>query len=126
MAIPPYYPLGGPGGVYFSNMAANADFVSPGVSIGGSEGYSSLSFQFDWTGFNSVDAVVTIQSSNNNVAFSNKTKADGTVVNYTFAAASGSQIINLNGVTAESYYCVSFAHGTNSAGTISCILIGKR
>lgn len=110
------------GGSILVGQAASASFNSPAISVGH---WKWLSFVFTWTGFNQVDATVTIQVSNDGTNWDTKSDASDDPVTYTFAAASGTHGISFNGVVTEAYYRVAFVHGTNSAGTISCVIAGK-
>lgn len=118
MTIPPYYPGGGPGGVVFSSQSCTADFTTDAISV---QAFKSLSFEFDWSSFNATGgATFTLQVSNSNSLWNDKTDAT-----FTVAAASGAQIINLNETASEGYYRVAYVKNSNSTGSASCYMVGK-
>lgn len=117
MTTPPYRspPSGGP---ILINQSGTASFNSDAISVGNTVW---MSFVFTWTGFNTTDATVTIEVSNDGTNWDQKTGAT-----FTIGSAADTQGISLNGVVTEDFYRVAFAHGTNSAGTISCIIACKQ
>ncbi len=122
MAIPPYYPNGLPSGVLFSGTSGATDFTTAGVSV---QGYRWLSFMFTWASFNQTDATVSFEVSNDDTNWDEKSDAAGDPVTFTIGTASGTQGVSFNGVVTEAFYRVVFSNGTNSAGTISCSMVGK-
>jgi len=97
---------------------ANADSSAIMVDISKMV-FGNINMQITWTGFNTVDAIVKLQMSNDGTNWVDVT--DGA---YAIGAASGTTAI-VAAYAASQYVRVDFAKGTNSAGTFGVLLSFK-
>lgn len=103
--------------------AASADQTSDVVEM--NNACTHASFQVITASFNTTDATVKLQVSNDNSNWTYKSDANGDDVVLTIASGAENSVISLNGVVTEQYYRAVFAHGTNSAGTVTIKVRGK-
>lgn len=79
--------------------------------------YKNGAVQITWTGFNTSDAVLKLQSS---VTGTTGEWDDKTGATYTIPSGAGTKIISMSqNLITEPYYKALFSHGTNSAGSVS-------
>lgn len=74
------------------------------------------SIQFTWSGLNTADSTIVVEGSDDATNYNELAKADGTSNKVTLVAASGSQIWEILQFNTK-YIRMTYAHGTNSAGT---------
>lgn len=111
----------------FTNVTASAPHQSDQVGAGQngnrivSWGILFGAIEFDWTGLDASDGVLTVEmSTTGNEPYVPKSGAT-----YTFPAGDGTNLISLNGVMTEKYYRVTWDPGANTTGTLNCWIYGK-